>query len=224
MVSITKDEKIGKKILVTGNGRCNLTNKIINKDSYNQDLSNFFAVFNNIQTIKYKTDTEYDTSLLIGMTNVKQEGVNGLNKVTEKVKKVNGATSNVVITNTEEIKAATNEIVVRGGSSGTVYADGTWAWPTKTPYSITSPYGYRWGALHDGIDISGTGYGSPIYAIQNADLLIVAGTSLTVQPAASLINYFRGKNLILINKEITPYDKKANLVINEGLGKIFKEI
>ena len=60
--------------------------------------------------------------------------------------------------------------------------------------------------------------------IMNADLLIVAGTSLTVYPASGLINYFRGRNLILINKETTPYDNKANLVINELLGKVFKEI
>lgn len=63
-----------------------------------------------------------------------------------------------------------------------------------------------------------------IYAIQNADMLIVAGTSLTVQPASSLINYFRGKNLVLINRDTTPYDYKADLVINDGLGTIFKEI
>ncbi len=60
--------------------------------------------------------------------------------------------------------------------------------------------------------------------IMNADLLIVAGTSLTVYPASGLINYFRGRNLVLINKETTPYDNKANLVINELLGKVFKEI
>ena len=63
-----------------------------------------------------------------------------------------------------------------------------------------------------------------IYAIQNADLLIVAGTSLTVWPASSLINYFKGRNLVLINRDATPYDKKADLVINESLGKVFKEI
>ena len=60
-----------------------------------------------------------------------------------------------------------------------------------------------------------------ILAIQKADMLIVAGTSLTVQPAASLINYFRGRNLVLINKEATQYDYKANLVINASLGKVF---
>lgn len=63
-----------------------------------------------------------------------------------------------------------------------------------------------------------------IYAIQNADLLIVAGTSLTVQPASGLINYFGGKNLVLINRDATPYDYKADLVINESLGKVFGEI
>lgn len=63
-----------------------------------------------------------------------------------------------------------------------------------------------------------------VYAIQNADLLIVAGTSLTVQPASGLINYFRGKNLVLINRDATPYDYKADLVINESLGKVFGEI
>ena len=63
-----------------------------------------------------------------------------------------------------------------------------------------------------------------ILAIQNAEILIVAGTSLMVEPAASLINYFRGKYLILINKDSTPYDYKANLIINDKLGNVFKEI
>ena len=63
-----------------------------------------------------------------------------------------------------------------------------------------------------------------IYAIQKADLLIVAGTSLTVQPASGLINFFRGRNLVLINRDSTPYDNKANLVINYSLGKVFSKL
>ena len=61
-------------------------------------------------------------------------------------------------------------------------------------------------------------------AIQKADLLIVAGTSLTVQPASGLINFFRGRNLVLINRDLTPYDNKANLVINDSLGKVFSNL
>ena len=63
-----------------------------------------------------------------------------------------------------------------------------------------------------------------VLAIQNADLMIVAGTSLTVYPASGLINYFRGNNLVLINRDSTPYDYRADLVINESLGKVFENI
>ena len=55
-------------------------------------------------------------------------------------------------------------------------------------------------------------------------MLIVAGTSLTVHPACDLINYYMGNKLVLINKDNTPYDAKANLVINESLGNVFSKI
>ena len=63
-----------------------------------------------------------------------------------------------------------------------------------------------------------------IWAIQNADLMIVAGTSLTVQPASSLLNYYKGNKLVLINRDVTPYDNRANLVIHESLGNVFENI
>lgn len=63
-----------------------------------------------------------------------------------------------------------------------------------------------------------------IRAIANADMLIVAGTSLTVQPASSLISYYRGDKLVLINRDSTQYDNYANLVIHDSLGNIFDKI
>ena len=62
-----------------------------------------------------------------------------------------------------------------------------------------------------------------IAAISKADTLIIGGTSLVVYPAAGLINYFRGKNLILINKSSTSADNKADLVIHEAIGKVLGE-
>ena len=62
-----------------------------------------------------------------------------------------------------------------------------------------------------------------IDAIANADTLIIGGTSLVVYPAAGLIDYFRGKNLVLINKSVTPADHKADLVIHDALGKVLSE-
>lgn len=63
-----------------------------------------------------------------------------------------------------------------------------------------------------------------IVDIMSADCLIVGGTSLKVYPAAGMINYFNGKYLVLINKEITNYDNMANLVINDSLGDVFSKI
>ena len=62
-----------------------------------------------------------------------------------------------------------------------------------------------------------------VRAIMKADTLIIGGTSLVVYPAAGLINYFGGKNLVLINKSETSADRRANLVIHDSIGKVFKE-
>ncbi len=63
-----------------------------------------------------------------------------------------------------------------------------------------------------------------VMAIYEADLLIVAGTSLTVYPAAGLINYYRGNRLVLINRDATPYDDQADLVLHESLGNVFSKL
>ena len=63
-----------------------------------------------------------------------------------------------------------------------------------------------------------------VAAIEDADLLIVAGTSLTVYPAAGLINYYQGKRLVLINRDETPFDSEADLVLHESLGMVFSQL
>ena len=62
-----------------------------------------------------------------------------------------------------------------------------------------------------------------VRAISQADTLIIGGTSLVFYPAAGLIDYFRGKNLVLINKSSTSADNKADLVIHEAIGKVLEE-
>ena len=63
-----------------------------------------------------------------------------------------------------------------------------------------------------------------VSAIYDADLLIVAGTSLTVYPAAGLIRYYQGNRLVLINRDATAYDDQADLVFHESLGNIFSQL
>lgn len=63
-----------------------------------------------------------------------------------------------------------------------------------------------------------------IKTIKEADLLIIGGTSLAVYPAASYINYFKGDKIVIINKDSTPYDVRADLVINDKLGDVFSKL
>ena len=63
-----------------------------------------------------------------------------------------------------------------------------------------------------------------VLAISQADVLIVGGTSLTVYPAAGLIRYYRGNRLVLINRDETPYDKEADLVIRDPIGQVFSQL
>ena len=60
--------------------------------------------------------------------------------------------------------------------------------------------------------------------ISQAEVLIIGGTSLVVYPAAGLIDYFRGKHLVVINKSVTSRDKNADLVIQNSIGKVFESI
>ena len=76
-----------------------------------------------------------------------------------------------------------------------------------------------YGESLDGDCISGA-----VNAIANADLLIVGGTSLSVYPAAGLIDDYRGDRLVLVNKTATPRDARADLIIREPIGKLFAEL
>ena len=119
------------------------------------------------QEVKYKTETIYDNTMYQGQSKVKQDGSNGQLKVTEKVKLMNGEVINAYIVSSEEVKPAVNKIVVKGGKQsayGGKRGDGEWLWPTNRPYSISSPYGWRWGRMHTGVDIYVGGRGSPIYS------------------------------------------------------------
>ena len=111
---------------------------------------------------------------------VTTEGVNGINRIAQSVQFKNGEQMAGAYTiSTQVIRPVQNQITTIGtkikftgnGQTGTYVDTGdAWAWPTNSPYVITSHYGYRWGTLHDGMDISGTGYGSPIYAVLDGEV------------------------------------------------------
>lgn len=126
---------------------------------------------------QFKTQEKYDNDALIGQERVEQEGANGLDRVSQKVKKINGIIVYVDLQNKLVLKDPVDKIVVKGNKYiPDVGSLTNWGWPTDSGWTISSNYGYRsmWGSreLHTGLDIAGTGYGSKIYATNNGRVII----------------------------------------------------
>lgn len=125
------------------------------------------------QEKNFTTETRYDNSKYTDYSETIQAGIKGEEKVTQRVLKKNGETVDYQPISTETLKEPVTEIIVKGtkpttfsgGYGAPVPTKGQWGWPA-TCSNITSPFGWRWGVLHDGTDIAGCGYGSNIFAAQ----------------------------------------------------------
>lgn len=127
------------------------------------------------QETLYQTDYEYDEEAVVGDDKVTRQGENGLERVSQKIKTVNGVIEYVDLIQKEELKPMVNEIVVKGKKElpSNVGSTTNWYWPTTSGWQISSYFGYRpnpWTGVreyHTGLDLAGTGCGSPIYAVTN---------------------------------------------------------
>ena len=126
---------------------------------------------------QFKTEEKYDDNLIIGEEKVEREGANGLDRVSQKVKKVNNTIVYVDLQNKSVLKDPVSKVIVKGNKYiPDVGSLTNWGWPTDSGWTLSSNYGYRsmWGSreLHTGLDIAGTGYGSKIYATNNGRVII----------------------------------------------------
>lgn len=131
----------------------------------------------------FTTVEQYNSNLTQGSSVVTQQGENGLERVSQNVKSVNGEITYVDPVDKKTIKAPVSKIVNIGTKYvPTVGSLGSWGWPTSSGYTISSYYGYRLqvfgeGNFHSGIDIAGTGYGSPVYASNNGVITSIGWSS-----------------------------------------------
>lgn len=141
----------------------------------------------------FSTVEQYDETMSQGSVTVAQNGENGLERVTQNVKSVNGGITYVNPIDKEIIKSSIPKII----NIGTKYipnvgSTASWGWPTNSGYTISSYYGYRLavfgeGNFHSGLDIAGTGYGSPVKAANNG----------TIEVIKDLGNRSYGKHIII---------------------------
>ena len=131
----------------------------------------------------YSTTTEEDPNQYTNYSEVKQAGVKGLNRVTQKIQKVNGETVSLVSISQEVLKEPVPEVIIKGtkepvsgwsgGYGDLIITKGMFGWPA-TCSTVSSPFGWRWGTLHDGTDIAGCGYGSNIFAAESGEVVTVS--------------------------------------------------
>ena len=131
----------------------------------------------------YSTKTEEDPEQYTNYSEVKQEGIKGLNRVTQKIQKINGETVSLVGISQEVLKEPVEEIIVKGtkkvasgwsgGYGDLIITKGMFGWPA-TCSTVSSGFGWRWGVLHDGTDIAGCGYGSNIFAAESGEVVTVS--------------------------------------------------
>ena len=153
------------------------------------------------EVAKYPTDIKYDSELVIGYSYVERPGENGLDRVTRKYQYINGQVADVALVSSVEIKPAVSQIVVKGERYVPNVADlSSWAWPTNTPYTITTWYEYRWGTFHHAIDIY-VGFGSPIYTANNGTVVSVKGGCIRGNTRCN----GGGGNYVIINHNILGY-------------------
>ena len=165
----------------------------------------------------YIVNVQYDTNQVQGVEYVKQEGENGLYRVSREYEYINGQLSDTINLNTIELKPSVDKIIVKGSKEIPHVADlSHWAWPTDTPYTITTYFGYRWGSMHAALDIYGPGYGSNIYAANNGTVVETKGGCV---PGNISCNGRQG-NYILINHNAgnyyTQYMHLSTILVKAG--------
>lgn len=163
---------------------------------------------------KFNTVERYDSSKNVGDDRIIQKGENGLERISQEVEITNGIITYVKPISKTELKPSTDQIIVYGQKrvSG-VGSTANWGWPTNSGYTISSDYGWRVDpfsrtrSIHYGIDISGTGYGSPVYAVNNG----------TVMPFNCHWSY--GKCLVINhnNGYYTLYAHMSSILVKTGM-------
>lgn len=133
------------------------------------------------------------------------EGKNGLSRVTQNISYVNGVIKSLNIVKQEELVPVQNKVVVVGtknSTGGITYDPSTsnkWVWPTTIPFRIVSRYQWRWGRMHQGIDICTNGTGSPIFAVGDGDVYKINRVSSKAEGVSIRIDHGDGHSTIYMH-------------------------
>lgn len=165
--------------------------------------------------VAFKTEVIKDSTKYVDYDEVTTKGQNGVRRLTQSITYINGEIQSLDIVQQKTIKEAINQVVVRGtktlGGGNYHYTNSQgnaeWSWPTITPFVITSKFKWRWGRQHQGIDISGCGYGSPIYAVSGGVVYYIStnknaneGLSVYIDHGNGIVTQYMHLSKILVSQ------------------------
>lgn len=231
LASIASASKLNVQELIIANPKFRSSNAVlaIGDKVKNSLIDPILTLYEEVRVTEdieqaYTKKTVTDNTMAYNTTKVTQTGITGLERVTQEIRIINGERaqdSNVISSVT--IRQSVDEITSVGpkytptttwgsqGKSNSVINTGlSWSWPTKTPYIITTDYEYRWGSFHDAIDISGTGFGSPIYAARAGEVVEVYTSCANYGWYGSMCGGSYG-NYIIIRHDNNYYTMYAHL-------------
>ena len=183
--------------------------------------------------VQYKTTYIDDKTKYTDYKEVTTEGQNGVKRITQEIKYVNGEINSLDISKTETIKEPVNQVITRGikkyASSGYEFyhspkSNSDWSWPTISPFVITSGFKWRWGKQHQGIDISGCGRRSPVYAVKegtvykvNYNASLNEGLSIYIDHGNGYVTQYMHLDAILVKQgQTVKREQKIGLLGNTG--------
>lgn len=182
--------------------------------------------------VNYKTEYVEDSSKYTDYRETTTEGQNGVTRITQNIKYVNGEIQSLTIDKREEIVPVVNEVITRGTKvlgGGYYYyeneqGNSEWSWPTISPFVITSRFKWRWGRQHNGIDIAGCGYGSPIYAVKegtvyrvNTNRNLNEGLSIYIDHGNGYVTVYMHLSKILVKEgQYVDREEKIGLMGDSG--------
>ena len=234
LASIAEASKLNVRELIIANPKFRSENAVlaIGETLQNSLIDPILTLYQEVRVTEdveqaYTKQTVVDNSLGYNETKVTQTGVTGLERITQEIRIINGERAqdaNVISSVT--IREAVDEITAvgptynpinswtnNGGHGGVIDTGLSWSWPTNTPYIITTNYEYRWGSFHEALDISGTGFGSPIYAARAGEVVEVYSSCANYGLYGSMCGGSYG-NYIVVRHDNNYYTMYAHLTSN----------
>lgn len=239
IASIAEESKLNVRELLIANPRFKSENAIlaIGDKVSNSIINPILTLYQELRVTEdveqaFTKKTVVDNSMRYNTSKVTQNGVTGLARITQELRVVNGErTQDTNLISSVTIREAVEEITSVGpsysanpngwtggnGYGGTIHTGLDWGWPTKTPYVITTNYEWRWGSFHNALDISGTGFGSPIYVARGGTVVETFSSCANYGYLGSLCGGSYG-NYIVVQHENNYYTMYAHLKTDLQVG------